>query len=349
MIDIIIPAYNNRDTITNTLSSIMSQVNIKDIQTTIVNDAGEDYKEIIERFSPYMDVKEISYGTNRGPGYARQYGIDHTKNEYIVFIDADDTFYGAQAVGMLTKPLEDFSSAAFVISPFLQYGKEIGQVAPVNANLTWVFGHAYRRKFLEKHNIRFTPTRANEDVGFNATVNLIARHELGEEYGKIIPAPTYEWRYNEISITRKGKAEYANGICTPGFIYNNHHAYDIAQREGVTMKEIAKDAMGALFSCFIYYCVALQQADLPKETLESIETLSRKFFYDYYKQSKEFLSNDEYKNIYTDSMNGKGSHLQGVIFKMTLDEFIDLMFSKPVDKKSYAQIEKEVQNIVQQD
>lgn len=348
MIDIIIPAYNNRGTIINTLSSILSQVNIKDIKTTIVNDAGEDYKDIISHFSKYMDVSEISYKVNRGPGYARQYGIDHTNNEYIVFIDADDTFYGAQAVGLLTNPLETFRSA-FVISPFIQYGKEIGQAAPVNANLTWVFGHAYRRKFIEKHKIKFTPTRANEDVGFNAAVNLIAKHELGEEYGKVLQAPTYEWRYNEVSITRKGKAEYANGICTPGFIYNTHHAYEVAQREGVTMKEIAEDAMGALFSCFIYYCVALQQKDLPKETLDSIETLSRKFFYDYYEQSKEFISEDEYKNIYTGSMNSKGDHLQGVIFKMTLDEFIELMFSKPVDKKSYAQIENEVQNVVQQD
>lgn len=348
MIDVIIPAHNNRNTIVATLGSILSQVNIKDIQTTIVNDAGENYKEIIKQFSPYMDVREISYDINRGPGYARQYGIDNTKNEFIIFIDADDTFYGTQAIGMLTKPLIDHPTSAFVISPFLQYGKEIGQIAPVNANLTWVFGHAYRRNFLDKHNIRFTSTRANEDVGFNATINLIAKHELGEEYGKVIQAPTYEWRFNEASITRRGKAEYANGICTPGFIYNNHRAYDVAQREGVPMREIAQDAMGVLFSCFIYYCIALQQIDLPKETLESIEILSRKFFYDYYKQSKEFLSNDEYKNIYTSSMNGKGSHLQGVIFKMTLDEFIELMFSKPVDKKSYAQIEKEVQNIIQQ-
>ena len=347
MIDIIIPAYNNHDTIVSTLSSILLQTNIKDIKTTIVNDAGKDYKDIIKHFSKYMKVREVSYKVNRGPGYARQYGIDHTKGEYIIFIDADDTFYGSQAVGILTKPLESYPSA-FVISPFIQYGKETGQVAPVNANLTWVFGHAYRRKFIEKHKIKFTPTRANEDVGFNAAINLIARHELGEEYGKVLQAPTYEWRYNEESITRRGEAEYANGICTPGFIYNTHHAYQVAQREGVTMKEIAQDALGALFSCFIYYCIALQQKDLPEETLESIETLSRKFFYDYYEQSKEFVSEDEYKNIYTGAMNGKGNHLQGVIFKMTLDEFIELMFSKPVDKKSYAQIENEVQHIAKQ-
>ena len=80
-----------------------------------------------------------------------------------------------------------------------------------------------------------TPTRDNEDVGYNAMCNLIAQHEMGPEGGKILTIPTYEWHYNEVSITRRGKDEYEYGICTPGYIYNLHHAYDVAQREGVTL------------------------------------------------------------------------------------------------------------------
>ena len=342
MIDVIIPAYNSHDTIIRTLSSIAMQLNRDELKVTIVNDGGNDYKEIVNTFKPLINIREIGYEENKGPGYARQYGIDNTHEEFITFIDADDTFYEACSLSMLEKPLLD-TNAKFIISPFIQIGKEVGQQARVNANLVWVFGHMYRRRFLEQHNIAFTPTRANEDVGFNTMCNLIAQHDMGEEGGKILNIPTYEWHYNEVSITRRGKNEYEFGICTPGYIYNLHHAYDIAQREGVVLKNIALPALETAFSCYIYYNIALAK-DIPEKTLSAIEELSRKFYYDYYKQIQEYISKDEYKNMYTKAYNSKGAHLNGIIFKMTLDQFIELMFSKKPDKTTYMELETSIQN-----
>ena len=106
---------------------------------------------------------------------------------------------------------------------------------------------------------------------------------MGEEGGKIFSFPTYEWHYNETSITRRGNNDYEYGICTPGYIYNLHHAYDVAQREGVSLKAIAPSALETAFSCFIYYNVALAK-EIPQESLEAIEELSRKFYYEYYNQ-----------------------------------------------------------------
>lgn len=345
MIDVIIPAYNSQDTIVRTLSSIAMQLNRKDLVVTIVNDGGKDYKDLVDIFKPLINIQEIGYEENKGPGYARQYGIDHTKEDFITFIDADDTFYEACSLSMLHKPLVD-TSTKFVISPFIQIGKEVGQQAPMNANLIWVFGHMYRRSFLQQHNIRFTSTRANEDVGFNSMCNLIAQNDMGEEGGKILSVPTYEWHYNEASITRRGNAEYEYGICTPGYIFNLHNAYDVAKREGVPLKSIALPALETAFSCFIYYNVALAKG-VPTETLQAIEELSRKFYYDYYKQIQDYISADEYKQMYTNSYNSKGSHLQGIIFKQTLDQFIDLMFSKEPDVTTYKEIEDRVQGIAE--
>ena len=345
MIDIIIPAYNAHDTIIRTLSSIAMQLNRDEIKVTIVNDGGKDYKEIVDTFTPLLNIKEIGYQENKGPGYARQYGIDNTKEDYIAFIDADDTFYESTSVALLAKPLKD-TSAKFVISPFVQMGKDIGQQVPVNANLVWVFGHMYRRTFLDQHKIRFTPTRANEDVGFNAQCNLIAQYEMGEEGGKILNAVTYEWHYNEASITRRGKDEYEFGICTPGYIYNLHYAYDKAQKEGVPLSMIVAPALETAFSCFIYYNVALAKK-VPAETLNAIEELSRKFYYKYYNQIQDYISKDNYKQIYTNSINGKGNHLQGIIFDMTLNQFIDLMFSKEPTEITYDDIEKNVQKVLE--
>ena len=131
-----------------------------------------------------------------------------------------------------------------------------------------------------------------------------------------------------------------------GYIYNLHNAYNVAMREGVTLKEIAPSALETAFSCFIYYNVALAKG-VPTETLFAIEELSRKFYNEYYKQIRQYISDDEYKQMYTNSYNSKSQHLQGIIFKMTLDDFIELMFSKREDKKSYEEIEKSVQSMVE--
>lgn len=341
MIDIIIPAYNSQKTIVKTIASIVMQLNKDELKVTIVNDGGKDYKDIVKAFSNFIDIQEIGYKENRGVGYARQYGIDHTNNEFIVFIDSDDTFYEACSLSMLSKIIKD-TNTKFVISPFIQIGKEVGQQAPVNANLVWLFGHIYRRSFLDEHNIRFTPTGSNEDVGFNTQCNLIAQHVMGEEGGKIFPVPTYEWHHNEVSITRRGKNNYEYGICTPGYIYNLHHAYNVAQREGVTLKEIAPSALETAFSCFIYYNIALAK-NIPETTIKTIEDLSRAFFYDYYEQIKPYISEDEYNNIYSQSMQSKMNHTQGIIFKMTLEDFIKLMFSKEKPNLDYNELEKKIQ------
>ena len=131
-----------------------------------------------------------------------------------------------------------------------------------------------------------------------------------------------------------------------GYIYNLHHSYKVAQREGVPLKLIAPSALETAFSCFIYYNVALAKG-VPTETLAAIEELSRKFYYDYYKQIQDYISKDDYNNIYTQSYNSKMTHTQGIIFKMTLDDFIELMFSKEVDNTTYEEIEKSVQSIAE--
>lgn len=67
-----------------------------------------------------MNVKEIGYEVNRrSSDMLDNIGIDNTSEDFITFIDADDTFYEACSLKLLSKPMKD-TSAKFVISPFLQ-------------------------------------------------------------------------------------------------------------------------------------------------------------------------------------------------------------------------------------
>ena len=104
-IDVIIPVYNTPDDMLfKCLSSIACQEIIEDIEVTIVDDASNmetNYQKVADNFKSMMKINILRYDVNGGPGVARQYGIDHTSNEFITFIDVDDTFYGAFALKAL--------------------------------------------------------------------------------------------------------------------------------------------------------------------------------------------------------------------------------------------------------
>ena len=321
MIDVIIPAYNAHETIIRTLASIAMQLNRKEVQVTIVNDGGRDYHELVNTFSNILNIKEISYDENRGPGYARQFGLDNTKGDYVTFIDADDTFMDALSLINLSKPLKD-TDAKMVVSPFAEVSKD-NQYNVIQPNFVWVFGKMYRRTFLDEHHIQFTDSRANEDVGFNKICSLLAPEKI-----TAINMITYLWHFNQASITRRGQSEYEFGICTPGFIYNLHNAYDVALKEGANMELLAENMLETAFSCYIYYNIALAK-DIPYA--KEIEQLSRKYYLAYYNKCLPYISEEKYKIIYTQSYNSKMVHTMGIIFKITLEDFIKLMLDE--DKK----------------
>jgi glycosyltransferase involved in cell wall biosynthesis len=184
-IDIIIPAYNVEDEILfRCLSSIACQDVAKDLEVTIVDDAStvQNYQEVINNFLSILKINLLRYEENGGPGVARQYGLDHTQNGYITFIDADDTFNGAFALNYLRDTLESNPLYSVCIAGFDEVftqedekGNKSVYFYPHDNDMVWMFGKMYKRNFIDKYNIRFHETsRANEDNGFNTTIRLLA-------------------------------------------------------------------------------------------------------------------------------------------------------------------------------
>ena len=76
LLNIIIPVYKARDTLPDTLNSLMAQTRHNFI-TTIVNDCdGIDYSDIIEKYRKFLSIKYIVREENGGPGLACQTGLD---------------------------------------------------------------------------------------------------------------------------------------------------------------------------------------------------------------------------------------------------------------------------------
>ena len=91
---IIIPYYNQkREFLQECLNSIScnKNFNIKDnIEVILINDGG-DNTDIDFTNYPFR-IEHITYNKNRGPGYARNCGLEKANNDYVIFLDSDDLF-----------------------------------------------------------------------------------------------------------------------------------------------------------------------------------------------------------------------------------------------------------------
>lgn len=244
MIDVIIPAYNSHKFIDNVLTSLSLQTISNKFEVTIVNDGSkEDYSKIISFYSDYIHVKEIGYKDNKGPGYARKYGINNTHNKYLIFIDSDDILYDRFSIENLYDQIENYK-LDYVNSLF--YEEINGELYPKENDNTWLHGKIYRREFLEKNNINFNDTRCNEDNGFNALVLLSKPNK------KYYNQSTYIWKSNMNSITRSNNYEYQfTGLL--GFIENIIWALNIKKNNKHDVAKMAIQSLYYLYFCFLQF------------------------------------------------------------------------------------------------
>ena len=89
-LSIIVPIYNVRNFLHKCINSILNQT-YKDYELILVDDGSsdgsslicDDYKERDERIC-------VFHKENGGLSDARNYGLDHSKGEYVAFVDSDD-------------------------------------------------------------------------------------------------------------------------------------------------------------------------------------------------------------------------------------------------------------------
>lgn len=90
MISVIIPTYNSEKYISDCLDSILNQT-YRDIEIVCVNDGSKDNSLAILNDYKNKDTRiKIVSKLNGGRSSARNYGIDNSSGEYLLFVDADD-------------------------------------------------------------------------------------------------------------------------------------------------------------------------------------------------------------------------------------------------------------------
>ena len=90
-VSVVMPVYNREDLVGRAIESILNQT-FQDFEFVIVDDGSSDKTpEIVKAYADYdKRIRFLSYGMNRGVGYARQYGLENARGEFVAVMDSDD-------------------------------------------------------------------------------------------------------------------------------------------------------------------------------------------------------------------------------------------------------------------
>lgn len=333
-IDVIIPAYNVPDNILfRCLASIACQDIVSDLEVTIVDDASteQNYEAVVKNFEPVLKINVLRYEVNGGPGVARQYGIDHTHNGYMTFIDADDTFNGAYALRALRNGIEMnnglYQMCVGVFDEIHEYSIPEHE-APIlmahEQDMVWMFGKLYRRSYIDKYKIRFHETsRANEDNGFNTICRLCSNEQ---EQINFIPAHVYYWHENINSITRANDCQYSFGSSERdsfyGYVENMIYAIKEAKKRNPFNGMVTMWAVSCMLNIYEYYIECVNRA--PEHAEKNFEWCKR-YYDEVYEALEENISDEILAQHYNEVMRNAymGDKLNGIIPCMGIFEFLD--------------------------
>lgn len=207
MLEVIIPAYNAHKTIDTTLSSLAMQTARRRMLVTIVDDCSDEgYEDIAARYDGLLNIRILKTKRNGGAGLARNVGIDNALGDYVTFIDADDAFSTPLAISSVMN--ECYRKWPDIFMARVVQECDNALLLKMDFNSTWIHAKFYRTKFLKDNDLRFPPTRYNEDSAFCTLTQRLAPKD------KILQLDyeIYTWINNKASTVRSGKDYYSEHI-----------------------------------------------------------------------------------------------------------------------------------------
>ena len=306
-LDIIIPVYNSDKQLLSTLFSIgyFPEYNIKNI--IIIDDCSNcnnDYQKSIDIFSSFYNIIYYKFEENKGPGMARQKGLEFSTANYILFIDCGDLIHNIFTFkNVFSLILENPDIYVFSYAHSMENCNNLDYISPKHNRL---LGKIFRKDFLIKYNISFNSEepRTNEDIGFNIACRLICQDLFKKtnilRYAEI-DEPLIIWVYDSNSITRKDNHAfyYWQG---KGLGVNGIYAINLAEKNNVDQTIIQEEAYSIFCNLYFIYIGALNIR--PEYADESL--LGAIYFYENYLYKninnlnpKLFLTiyNNELKNL----------------------------------------------------
>lgn len=217
-VSIIIPVYNVEKYLDQCLASVVGQ-SYGNLEIILVDDGSSDGSPAICDAYAGKDARVTVYhNPNHGPSYSRNFGIDHSSGEYLLFIDSDD-WVDENYVANLVKAIEETDSELAISPYYLAYPDHSVLISADKNELTGILSQdlsslykltmgpwckLYRRDIVCTKDLRFVLGRAySEDRVFNY-------HYLQSIKTYVyVDIPQYHYRQDERPSLSKQKSEKA--------------------------------------------------------------------------------------------------------------------------------------------
>lgn len=220
-VSVIVPVYNAGNRLRECVDSILRQ-SCTDAEILLIDDGSTDGSgQICDAYASEHPRVLVVHQENCGAGAARNEGLRRAAGEWILFADADDYLPDGGALAKLIDRAESADCDIAVGSHArLWDGRYMDTVGHRHyahlrqndprfrfagffsaGNLSYVWGKAYRRSFLETHGIRFGAYSYAEDKVFN-----ILCYAAGARYS-FLEDVIYIYRKNSESISQRYRSD----------------------------------------------------------------------------------------------------------------------------------------------
>jgi glycosyltransferase involved in cell wall biosynthesis len=271
LIDIIIPVFNDRDGLRATLCSIGT---LQEYNIIIVDDCSTDvYDDIIDFFKPFHNITLVRTSANGGPAVAKNCGIQNSKNKYIMFIDAGDTFLGTNIIAYLEAQFEQHPNIDFISTAYYESGSDFSlKLIPCYHN-SWK-GKVYRRSYVQRYKLHFTEecSFSNDDIGMNMLARLIS----SEERILHLDIPSVIWQIDMNSVVRRNNCANAYKDSIMGVAIATEYALSEAKKLCLPPYKLLELNYASM--CHIYFSYLSTINARPEFTEEAFN--GAKYYYD---------------------------------------------------------------------
>lgn len=187
---VIVPVYNVEKYLVKCLDSIVNQT-YKDFEVLVVNDGTKDNSQLIidEYMNKYPEMIKGFIKENGGLSDARNYGVQHARGEYIVYVDSDD-FIGQKLLEKLNDEIKKVHNVDVIGYNFVNVDKNYKEIEtirkPIFSNLNGeqaitniilsktffepAWGFAYKKKYWNENGFKYAKGLYHEDLGLTPIV-----------------------------------------------------------------------------------------------------------------------------------------------------------------------------------
>ncbi len=265
-VSIIIPIYNAEKYLNECLESIVNQT-YKNIEVILIDDGSIDKSPYIcEKYSQAYDNVFAYHITNGGVSRARNYGIDKSTGDFIVFIDSDDYIDKSMIEKLINSLI--ISKADIVICGYsylytnrlikvllenkiYNQDEAIKELYKDNSIQGYSVNKIYKKNIIENNKIRF-----NTDIKISEDMLFVFEYLLYSNKIYTIPDSLYYYRMRKSSASN-----FKNENDLSVF-----KAYDIMENLYPKSKEYMINNY--------YYCFFKYRRNIKKYKLNNIKKIS---------------------------------------------------------------------------